>query len=191
MRESEHFDFLTKQVLPYLEANRPSKVLRIWSAGCSAGQEAYTVAMAIDEYFGTRKAGWDTSILATDISMNVLSRAKAAVYPAADIKDISPQWRSKYFVQKGADQFQVCDKIRKEVIFRPFNLMDPIPFKNPFDLILCRNVMIYFDMETKEKLVERFYNHTVSGGYLFIGHSEGINRSATRFQYIKPAIYRK
>ena len=191
MRESEHFDFLTKQVLPYLEANRPSKVLRIWSAGCSAGQEAYTVAMAIDEYFGTRKAGWDTSILATDISMNVLSRAKAAVYPAADIKDSSPQWRSKYFVQKGADQFQVCDKIRKEVIFRPFNLMDPIPFKNPFDLILCRNVMIYFDMETKEKLVERFYNHTVSGGYLFIGHSEGINRSATRFQYIKPAIYRK
>lgn len=191
MRESEHFHYLADQVLPYFEQHRPNKLLRIWSAGCSAGQEAYTLAMAIDEYFGPRKAGWDTTILATDISMKVLERAKGAIYQETEIKDVSPAWKLKYFTKLPSGEYQVCEKIRKEVIFRPFNLMDPFQFKHPFDLILCRNVMIYFDMETKEKLVDKFYQWTVPGGYLFIGHSEGINRTATKYNYIQPAIYRK
>lgn len=191
MRESDHFQFLSSVVLPYFEANRPNHVLRIWSAGCSAGQEAYTLAMAIDEYFGSKKTMWDTTILATDISMNVLEKAKTAIYPINDIKDVSAAWRTKYFSPVGNESFQVCEKIRKEVIFRPLNLMDSFHFREPFDLILCRNVMIYFDAETKEKLVDKFYQVTVPGGYFFIGHSEGINRGATRYQYIQPAIYRK
>ena len=191
MREEEHFRFLRETVLPYLEANRPNKVLRIWSAACSAGQEPFTLAMAIDEYFGSRKAAWDTTILATDLSAQILERAKRAVYPEGEIKDVSAAWRTKYFKKLPDGNYQVCDKIRKEVIYRKMNLMDPFQFKHPFDLILCRNVMIYFDMDTKEDLVEKFYNVTVPGGYLFIGHSEGINRNATRFQYVQPAIYRK
>lgn len=191
MRENEHFSFLTSTVLPYLEANRPSHVLRIWSAGCSAGQEAYTLAMAIDEYFGSRKSLWDTTILATDISMNVMEKAKVAIYQEDVLQEVTPLWKTKYFTKLPNGNYQVIDKIRKEVVFRELNLMDPFHFREPFDLILCRNVMIYFDAATKDKLVNKFYQVTAPGGYFFIGHSEGINRSNTQYKYIKPAIYRK
>lgn len=192
MREKEHFDFLQSNVLPYLErAHGTTRDLRIWSAGCSAGQEPYTMAMAIDEYFGAHKSMWDTTILATDISMNVLDKAKKAVYQEENIKDIPAKWRSKYFVKLNNGDYQVCDKIRKEVVYRPLNLMEPFNFKKPFDLIFCRNVMIYFDGPTKEALINKYYNVTSPGGFLFIGHSEVINRETTHYNYIKPAIYQK
>ena len=191
MREKEHFDFLQKTVLPYLERTHPGHDLRIWSAGCSAGQEPYTMAMAIDEYFGPNKSKWDTTILATDISMNVLEKAQRAIYEADNIKDIPEKWRSKYFKRLANGSYQVCDKIRKEVVFRPLNLMEPFSFRKPFDLIFCRNVMIYFDGPTKEKLIDKYYNVTSKGGYLFIGHSEVINRDTTKYIYLQPAIYQK
>lgn len=191
MRESEHFNYLVSDVLPYLARIHPSRDLRIWSAGCSAGQEAYTMAMAIDEYFGPQKGLWDTTILATDISMSVLEKAKAAVYAADNIKDIPERWRKKYFIALPDGNYQVIDKIRQQVVFRPFNLMDAFSFRKPFDLIFCRNVMIYFDGPTKEKLVDQFYRYTSEGGYLFIGHSEVINRETTQYRYIQPAIYQK
>lgn len=191
MRESEHFDFMTSHVLPFLTRNRNNHDLRIWSAGCSAGQEAYTMAMAIDEFFGPQKPSWDATILATDISMNVLDKAKKAIYTPDVIKDIPAKWRTKYFTSLPDGNFQVVEKIRKEVVFRPFNLMDPFSFKKPFDLIFCRNVMIYFDGPTKEALINKFYQSTAVGGFLFIGHSEVINRGTTKYTYIKPAIYQK
>lgn len=191
MREMEHFEFLTSQALPFLTRNRNNHDLRIWSAGCSAGQEAYTMAMAIDEFFGPQKSTWDSTILATDISMNVLEKAKKAIYPEDSIKDIPAKWKTKYFKALGDGTFQVCDKIRKEVVFRPFNLMDPFSYKKPFDIIFCRNVMIYFDGPTKEALINKFYQATAPGGFLFIGHSEVINRGTTKYSYIKPAIYQK
>lgn len=191
MREVEHFDYMTSQVLPYLTKNRSNHDIRIWSAGCSAGQEAYTMAMAIDEYFGSQKGAWDTTILATDISMNVLEKAKKAIYTPDVIKDIPAKWRTKYFTPLKDGTFQVCEKIRKEVVFRPFNLMDQFSFKKPYDLIFCRNVMIYFDGPTKEALINKFYNATAPGGFLFIGHSEVINRGDTQYTYIKPAIYQR
>lgn len=191
MREREHFDFLQQTVLPYLTRTRSNHDLRIWSAGCSAGQEAYTMAMAIDEYFGTNKNSWDTTILATDISMNVLEKAKKAVYPADNLKDIPEKWRKKYTTALPGGDIQVIERIRREVVFRPFNLMDAFNFKRPFDLIFCRNVMIYFDGPTKENLINKFYQYTAPGGYLFIGHSEVINRETTQYQYIKPAIYQR
>lgn len=191
MREREHFDFLHTHVLPYFESTRPKHDLRIWSAGCSAGQEAYTMAMAIDEHFGSKKSLWDTTILATDISMNVLEKAKKAVYLPDNIKDMPEKWKKKYMIQQPDGTYQVCDKIKKQVVFRPFNLMNPFMFKKPFDLIFCRNVMIYFDAPTKEALIKKFYHATTNGGFLFIGHSEVINRETTNYRYIKPAIYQK
>lgn len=149
------------------------------------------MAMAISEYFGTKKGQWNTTILASDLSVNVLEKAAKGVYTSEEIKDIPPSWRSKYFIDLKNGSFQVCDKIRNEVIFRRVNLMDPFQFKNKFDLIFCRNVMIYFDAPTKEKLVNKYYDWTADTGFLFIGHSESINREASRYTYIQPAIYQK
>jgi chemotaxis protein methyltransferase CheR len=189
-RENEHFEFLLRTALPYLEPRRKND-LRIWSAGCSAGQEAYNIAMVMDEYFGPRKAQWDTTILATDISTKVLKTAQEGIYPAENLIGLPEAWRRKYFQALADGNCQVAEKIRKEVVFRIFNLMNTFVYKKPFDIIFCRNVMIYFDAQTTARLVEKFYNATAEGGYLFIGHSESINREHTKYTYIKPAIYQK
>lgn len=189
-RENEHFNYLLGTALPFLEKRRKGD-LRIWSAGCSAGQEAYNIAMTIDQYFGPRKSGWDTTILATDISTNVLSKARLGIYPEDNLKDLPASWKQKYFTTLKDGTAQICERMRKEVVFKVFNLMDPIVYKKPFDIIFCRNVMIYFDAPTTKKLVERFYDATAPGGYLFIGHSESINKYATQYTYLQPAIYQK
>ena len=191
MREPAHFHYFRNKVLPFLTKAVTDRDLRIWSAGCSTGQEPYNIAMVIDEYFGGQKSGWDTTILATDISMKALSAAQQGIYTDADLKDVSPGGRTKYFRPLGEGRFQVADTIRKEVIFRPFNLMDPFAFRRPFDLIFCRNVMIYFDAGTKAKLVRKFYDHTQDGGFLFIGHSESISSQQSPYTYIQPAIYQR
>lgn len=189
-RENEHFEFLMKVALPQLEKTRRGD-LRIWSAGCSAGQEAYNIAMVMDQYFGPRKPQWDTTILATDISTNVLTKAREGIYPADSVKGLPAAWKTKYLRQLPNGDYQVCDKIRKEVVFRIFNLMDPFVYKKPFDIIFCRNVMIYFDEQTTNRTVEKFYNATAPGGYLFIGHSESVDRANSKYTYLMPAIYQK
>ena len=189
-RETDHFKYLTDYALPYLEKNR-TRELRIWSAGCSAGQEAYNIVMTMDQYFGPRKSQWDTRILATDISMNVLNKGKQAIYPEDNIKDLPPQWKSQYFSRLPDGSYQVSEKIRKEVIFKVFNLMDPFVYKKPFDIIFCRNVMIYFDQDTRSKLVDKFYNASSEGGFLFIGHSEVLDKEATKYRFLKPSVYQK
>lgn len=191
MRETDHYDFLRNVALPNLIKGRTNRDLRIWSAGCSAGQEPYTTAMLLDEYFGPQKHLWDTTILATDISMKMLAQAKAGIYPSDHLRDCPPQWLQKYFIKVGPDSYQVCDKIRSQVVFRPGNLMEPFKFRKPMDIIFCRNVMIYFDTQTKENLAKKFYQVTVDGGYFFIGHSESIDKSASGYRYIKPAIYQR
>lgn len=191
MRENEHFEFLVNKVLPFFERTRTSKTLYLWSAGCSSGQEPYSMAMAISEYFGSKKGQWNTTILASDLSANVLEKAAKGVYTAEEVKDIPPAWREKYLIDLKDGNFQVGERIRNEVIFRRINLMEPFQFKNKFDLIVCRNVMIYFDAPTKERLVNKYYDWTADTGFLFIGHSESINREASRYSYIQPAIYQK
>lgn len=190
-RENEHFEYLMTQILPVLESTRPNRTLYLWSAGCSSGQEPYTLAMYLHEFFGSRISSWDTTILASDISERVMEKARTAIYTEEEIKDVSADWRTKYFKKLPDGTFQVADAIRKQVVFRTINLMEPFHFKHPFDLILCRNVMIYFDVPTKEALVNKFYDWTAESGYLFIGHSESLNRDTTRYKYIKPAIYQK
>lgn len=191
LREHEHFDFLANKVLPVFEQTHSQKVLYIWSAGCSSGQEPYTLAMALDQYFGIHKKEWNTQILASDISMNVLDKAKKAIYTLDEIKDIPPEWKQKYFVDLKNGTFQVCEKIRNEVVFKVINLMDNFQFKHKFDLILCRNVMIYFDGPTKRTLVDKYFDWTAESGYLFIGHSESLAKDVTRYSYVQPAIYQK
>ena len=190
MREQEHFTFMEQELIPYFLKTRKNNEFRIWSAGCSSGQEAYNIAMVLAQYFGARKGNWDTTILATDISMKVLTKAQKGIYTEQELSGLPPAWRTKYLVPRADGTFQICDKIRREVVFRPGNLMEPFHFKRPFDLIFCRNVMIYFDGPTKDSIINKFYNATSEGGFLFIGHSESIGNNS-RYQYVKPAIYQR
>ncbi|MGE5329926.1 MAG: CheR family methyltransferase [Deltaproteobacteria bacterium] len=192
MREVEHFRFLRNVVLPYLEKNIKDKDLRVWSAGCSSGQEAYTLAVIIAEYFGDKKRSWDTRVLATDISETALKKAVNGIYTAEDIEKLPDIWKSKYLNRISDEEYQVVDEIRNQVIFSPFNLMEEVyPFKKDLHVIFCRNVMIYFDNETKMKIVKKFYDKTSQGGYLFIGHSESLNGLKSSYNYVAPAIYIK
>ena len=193
LREPEHYDFMRNVFLPEIkEKKKDKKVIYLWSAGCSSGEESYTNVIEMLEFFGMEASKWDTKILATDISVKVLAKAQQAVYHIDAMKNLSPEVVKKYFTSVGNDCYKVNEEVRKQVAFKVFNLMDPIPYKkNPFDLIFCRNVMIYFDNETKVKLVNRFYDVLAPGCYLFIGHAESIPRDATNFKYIKPAIYQK
>lgn len=192
MRENDHFVFFKDIVLPYLVNTERKKDLRIWSAGCSSGEEPYTLAMILDEFFGKGKMFWDTKILATDISSKALDRAIKGEYANEELKVLPPNWYLTYFNKLNNEKSVIIDKIKNEVIFRKFNLMNEVfPFKQKFHVIFCRNVMIYFDNDTKNTLVNKFYDLLEYGGYLFIGHSESLDRDKTHFKYIKPAIYRK
>lgn len=192
MREPDHFYYFRDKVLPYLSKTVKDKDIRIWCAACSSGEESYTLAMVFDEFFGKEKHLWDTKILATDISNKVLDIAKKGIYSNQQIDSLPFSWKTNYFHAYDAENSILIDKIRNEVIYRRFNLMDPsFPFKRKFHTIFCRNAMIYFDIQTKTDLVNRFYEILEYGGYLFIGHSESLNRETTHFKYVMPAVYRK
>ncbi len=192
MREPEHFYYFRDTVLPYLKTKVTNKDLRIWSAGCSSGEEPYTLAMLIDEFFGKEKSAWDTKILATDISNQVLEKAKRGVYNNKDLLQLPPSWKLNYFNKIDASASAISENIKKEIIFRVLNLMSPVfSFKKKFHVIFCRNVMIYFNSETRDELARKFYDLTEDGGYLFIGHSETLNREKTNYKFILPAVYRK
>ncbi|MCI3927111.1 protein-glutamate O-methyltransferase CheR [Paenibacillus sp. TRM 82003] len=190
MREIEHFTYLRDHVLPYLERAVSSRDLRIWSAGCSFGQEPYTLAMLLADYFGPNKLSWDTKVLATDVSPRAIAEAKRAVYKKDDVMQLPERWRKAYFQAHSADAFSVHPRIKNEVLFRPLNLIHPFPFRRSLHVIFCRNVMIYFDSDLRTDLVRRFYDALEPGGYLFIGHSESLPKE-TGFHYVMPAVYRK
>jgi len=192
MREAEHFYYFRDHVLPFLVHTIKDRDMRIWSAACSSGEEPYTLAMILDEYLGKEQLLWDSKVLATDISNAVLDIAQMGVYSNDRIAPLPMNWKNEYFNKHSTDQSVVVDRIRNQVIYRKYNLMDKaIPFKKKFHVIFCRNVMIYFDNQTKEELLERLYEMTEYGGYLFIGQSESLNRDSTRFKYVMPAVYRK
>lgn len=190
MREPEHFEHFANVFLPTAEKKIADHDLRIWSAGCSFGNEPYNLAMCIDEYFGFKQRQWDLKILATDISFNALRSAAKGIYPEQSMRNLPDKWKEKYFVKLSDGLYQVSDKIKNNVIFKYHNLMDEITFKKKFDLILCRNVMIYFDEDTKSNLCERFYEATEDGGCLYIGHAE---TPPENMRYVKEctAVYRK
>lgn len=190
LREKDHFTYLRNHILPELaRKHQQNRSLSIWSAGCSSGEEPYTLSIYLKEFFGAQAANWDTRILATDISQQALKKAQQACYQMpADMPD---EWVKKYFRHNPAtDLYEVTPALKSNVIFRTFNLMDPIRFRTKFDIIFCRNVMIYFDQPTRDALVKRFYDAMNPGGYFFISHSESLNQNPL-FQPVVPAVYRK
>lgn len=191
-REKAHFDYLAKTVFPELEKRGRLNDLRVWCAGCSSGEEAYSLVIQMMEYWGSRYANLNAGVLATDISEKVLDIAAEAIYPEDRLKEIPMGMRYKYFRKKGDGNWEVAPDVKKEVTLRRFNLMNEhFPFKKAFHVIFCRNVMIYFDTEVRRALISRFCRFLENGGYLFIGHSETIGREDSSLEYITPAVYKK
>jgi chemotaxis protein methyltransferase CheR len=195
-REERHFDFLENDIFPNYLADRVAGGRRrrlFWSAGCSSGEEPYSLAMCLLEYFGGG-AGHKIKVLATDISTKVLAQARSGVYRAARLEKVPNAMLRKYFHRgygKQEGYFRVKPLLKEVVQFRRVNLIEPFTFKRPFDLILCRNVMIYFDRSTQAALVNKFYDVLTDGGYMFVGHSETLAGVDHPFTQIKPSIYRK
>lgn len=193
MREVEHFDFLQRVVLPELaKKEAKSKDLGIWCGAASSGEEPYMLAMLIKDYFGLDHPNWDTKILATDVSPEILERAVKGVYSAEQLSNVPPKWTRHYFkALPDGQNYMVSDEIKREIYFRKFNLMDPFLFKRKFHIIFLRNVMIYFDAKTKQELIRKVYNSMEPGGYLFIGRTETIDRTVVPLHMIQPSIFRK
>ncbi len=192
MREVSHFDYFKDKVLPYLFETVKERDLRVWSAGCSTGEEPYTLAMIIRQSIGDKRKLWDTKILATDISGKALQKAIKGIYDVQAIASLPSQWKLNFFRKVDKEKYTIVNSIKKEVIFRRFNLMEQtFPFRQRFHVIFCRNVMIYFNAETKARLVQKFYEYTKPGGYLFLGHSESLNRRESDYRYVMPSVYRK
>ncbi len=195
-RESAHFDFLRDRVLPTLGAGP----VRIWSAGCSSGEEPYTLAMILRDAWADADRR-DVKILATDISRRVLATAQAGVYPDALMEEVAPDLLRRHWTRSAATPaggrpdsgtgWRAGDALRKLVTFAPLNLMGKWPMRGPFQAIFCRNVMIYFDKPTQQALIERYYDLLAPGGHLFVGHSESLSALTHRFAYVQPAVYRK
>ncbi|MBU1170152.1 MAG: protein-glutamate O-methyltransferase CheR [Proteobacteria bacterium] len=194
-REPSHFDFFNSTILPGIElraALKKSKNVRLWCAGCSGGDEAYSLMICLKEYFGHEYKTWNAGVLATDISEKILNEARTGIYSANRISDVPLIFRERYFRNAGHGLYHINDSIKAEVTFRRLNLKNnQFPFKHAFDMISCRNVMIYFDSDMKEQLVNNFYALTQPGGYLFVGHSETLNRKKLPYIYVQPGIYRK
>lgn len=190
-REENHFKYLKEVILPYEEKNNTTKVINIWSAGCSSGEEPYTIAMIINNYFALKKSKWKIQILATDISENVLSKAREGIYSEESLSKMPPSFVKRYFLKTKDSKYEVIPEIKECVTFKAFNLMEPIRERNKYDVIFCRNVMIYFNINTKINLVNKFYEAVKIGGHLMIGHAETIQRDQSKFKYICPATYKK
>ncbi len=195
-REQNHFDFLATEFLPELiRRKRDSRRLRAWSAGCSSGEEAYSIAMTLASALPETEIGsWDTRILATDISNRMLIRARHGSYTRERVQAVPAMTRHKWLIparENGRKVFHVSPKLREMVAFRYLNLIEDWPFEGPFDFIFCRNVMIYFDKATQETLVNRFWDVLDAGGILFTGHAESLTGINHKFKYMRPTIYVK
>jgi chemotaxis protein methyltransferase CheR len=193
MREFEHFDYMRNVVLPYLRTKEAArKDLCIWCGAASSGEEPYMLAMLLLDFFGLEHGQWDTKVLATDISTEILQQAVAGVYTNEQIAALPDNWKRRFLRPvPGKDAYSVTQEVRDEVLFRRFNLMEPFPFKRKMHVIFLRNVMIYFDSETKKQLIQKVYDVMEPGGYLFIGRTETIDRTTIPFQMIQPSIFRK
>jgi Methylase of chemotaxis methyl-accepting proteins len=194
-RESHHFDHLRSEVRPrILEKLRDRQPVRLWSAGCSSGEETWSIIMTLlgpDRSAGLNIAKGDLRVLATDIAPHAIKRAEAATYPAKDLQPVPEDLRRAWTSQKG-DNVVIGDTLRSITRFRLLNLLGDWPIRGKFDFIFCRNVMIYFDNPTKEKLVKRFSEALAPDGFLYVGHSERVTGPASsQLQLVGPTIYRR
>jgi chemotaxis protein methyltransferase CheR len=193
-REKRHFDFLHQLVTRWAQgAKSPSATLRIWSAACSSGEEPHSMAMVVHD--ALRETRFAAKILATDLSGKVLNRARQGIYECHKVGSVPSDYRSRYFLRiqhNGQVCLELTPEVRNLITFSRFNLMTPtFPFRHGFDVVFCRNVMIYFDRPTQEGLIGRIVQHLRPGGYLMIGHSESLNGVRHPLKYVEPTIYRK
>lgn len=193
-REPSHFDFMQTVVLPEFVSKNPQQELKVWSSACSSGEEAYTAAMVISNYSHTNQH-LDYSIIGTDISTKVLEKGVKAIYPEEKINPIPYSYKTKFLMRNknaSVNDFRIVPEIRNKVRFFRINLMDNhynVPAA--FDIIFCRNVLIYFDRPTQEKVINKLCSHLKPGGYFFLGHSETISGFDTSLKQVKPTIYTK
>ncbi len=196
-REKHHFQILADTLLPniYAEGEVSGKrVLRAWSAGCSSGEEPYTIAITLQEFFAERP-GWDYKLLASDLDTTMLERASRGAYDSAMLEPVPKNLLNKYFVRTGRGEevfYQVKPELRQLISFRKFNLMnDTYPLKVAMDFIFCRNVLIYFDADDKARILRRFHQALKPGGHIFVGHSESLMMVKDIFTYAGTTVYRK
>ena len=197
-RESAHFNYLEKEALTDMVQYghwKSGRRLNVWSAGCSSGEEPYTIAMVLADFMDGRTTG-DFSVFATDISTRVLKTAQKGIYPESATEPVPQALKHKFLMRGKGSQtgfYRVVPELRNRVQFQRFNLNNGRNFgiKTRMDIIFCRNVIIYFDRETQKKLFEKFYEQLMPGGYLFIGHSESLHGINDRFKPVATAIYRR
>ena len=193
-RENHHFEYLRDTVLPkLLIENKDERKIRIWSAGCSTGEEPYSLAITLKENLPAN-LHWDTQILATDIDSNVLAKASKGVYGEDRVADISKKILRDWFMKgkgENAGSVRIKPDARSLINFGQLNLMDNWSVGDVKDVIFCRNVVIYFDRESKTNLIDRYADNLKDGGYLFIGHSESLYKITDRFELIGNTIYQK
>jgi chemotaxis protein methyltransferase CheR len=198
-RENHHFEYLTTEEIPTLLSNKRvnshgKKRLRVWSSASSTGEEVYSIAITLFEAMQDDLPHWDLKILATDIDSNVLAKGKAGIYDAARIEDLSQRLKQKYFFQgtgTNSQHVKVHKKLRNLITFKQLNLLHEWPIKGPFDVIFCRNVIIYFDKKTQQDLFARYYDILAPGGLLFLGHSENLGNYQQYFSNVGRTIFRK
>ena len=189
-RENNHFLFIKDNIARLIENNpriMANNEIRVWSSACSTGEEAYSLAITLKECV---PGGMNIRLLATDISCKALTVAQKGIYPHFIKDDVEYGYLARYF-EKTAEGYAVSESVKKLVTFRFFNLMDAFPFKNSFDMVFCRNVMIYFDSAVRGNLLDRFHKVLSPGGLLFVGHSESIAGQTHRFKYLQPTVYLK
>lgn len=192
-REAHHFDYLKHTVFPEIEHKKRDRRIRIWSAGCSSGEEAYSIAMTVLDYF-RHKQGWDIRILATDLDHDMVERAASGLYNEERVTGLDEKHLKKY-VKKGRGEFsgkvKMSDDLMDLITFKQLNLLHEWPFHGPFDIIFCRNVVIYFSKDTQRELFDRYADMMVDDAPMFIGHSESLFKVSDRFRPLGRTIYRK
>jgi chemotaxis protein methyltransferase CheR len=186
LRESSHFDFFREHVIPALTRRTPA---HIWCAACSTGEEVWTLAFLLNDELATNQI----QITASDISNKALHAARTAQYSVERCAGLPRTWLGRYLAPQGhpPESYQVSPEIRRQVRFHRANLLEPVPWRTQFPAIFCRNVMIYFDQSTQERVVGQLSDCLEPGGYLFVGHAESLTRVSHRLEYVQPAIYRK
>ncbi len=190
-REEHHFDYLTNQLFPEIFSSNNQRI-RFWSAGCSTGEEPYTLAM-VWEHLQEKPKQLDFKILATDLDTNVIEKGKEGIYSIDKLEPVSQAYQ-KWFRQTSkcsANQRQVDPRLKQYIHFKQLNLMEDWPMKGPFQLIICRNVLIYFDKQTQEKLIKRYYDLLEPKGCLILGHSESLGANRDLFTNCGKTIFRK
>ncbi len=194
-REPAHFEFLRSVALPELDRRlkrNGSTDLRIWSAAAAAGEEAYTIAMAMRAFFGPRYRDLDAGVLATDIAVRALRRGAAGEFKEDAFRYLPADWRARFVEPVGEGVHRVVREVRDDVMFRWLNLVEPLDvLKGGFHVIFCRNVMIYFDDETRDRLIRGLEQLLAPGGYLLIGHTDNPDRARRYLDQLQPAIFRK